>query len=110
MTFARFRSGRIAVVPTGTRPGDVVVDFGEADKRQQDSGCVFRRQELNYQRYHMDLDIDKSIDTKYRHYGDVYHCTYVGRAWTDKVDFGQEITTEGKHKYDPETIVLYAVH
>ncbi|CAD6444209.1 0fd8616b-3a7e-42af-af90-a70d78743cc9-CDS [Sclerotinia trifoliorum] len=111
MTFARFRTGRVAVVPTGTQPGDVVFDFGVADKRQQDSGCVFRRA-LDYEDARLNWCINNSIDTGlgYGKHQNAFHCTYVGRAWTDKADFSQGNNTESKHQYDPETVRLLAVH
>lgn len=83
MTFARFRSGRIGIVPTGTKQGDVMLDLSSSEEQHQDSGYVFRPKE-GYGIKDYDRGIRAAINHPYRDEISILHCTYAGRGWVDE--------------------------
>ncbi|TGO66563.1 hypothetical protein BELL_0947g00020 [Botrytis elliptica] len=79
MKFARFRSGRVGVVPTGTERGDFTLT---SEWHRGWNSCMFRPKEDPENETYND-GIRANIDTGVDEVIPIQHCTFFGKAWLE---------------------------
>ncbi|ESZ96328.1 hypothetical protein SBOR_3260 [Sclerotinia borealis F-4128] len=82
MNFARFRSGRIGVVPLATKQGDVMLDFTVLGAPKGHEGLVLRPKE-GYKNANYDWNIRAAIEGAPNRVVPILHCTFVGEGWVE---------------------------